>query len=191
MGEMGGWAKLKKTRLKCEIWEKWGATYGRNGCGGRQRHLGGVGIAIGVEAGAAAAALPILALGEGGATPEGGAPLAERHRSARRRRRDGGGGGPLGLAAAAAHPEGGKKGGKSLRESRGEGGCCECGGRRRAGGERIGRCGRRAGGDLEGVEPRARCPLLRGEVLRGEVRALVVERAHPVVPVNVNGRSEG
>ena len=31
MGEMGGWAKLKKTRLKCEIWEKWGATHGRNG----------------------------------------------------------------------------------------------------------------------------------------------------------------
>ena len=31
MGEMGGWAKLKKHRLKCEIWEKWGATYGRNG----------------------------------------------------------------------------------------------------------------------------------------------------------------
>ena len=31
MGEMGGWAKLKKTRLKCEIWETWAATYGRNG----------------------------------------------------------------------------------------------------------------------------------------------------------------
>ena len=25
---------LKKTGIKCEIWEKWGATYGRNGCGG-------------------------------------------------------------------------------------------------------------------------------------------------------------
>ena len=25
----------EKHRLKCEIWEKWGATYGRNGCGGR------------------------------------------------------------------------------------------------------------------------------------------------------------
>ena len=23
-----------KTRIKGEIWEKWGATYGRNGCGG-------------------------------------------------------------------------------------------------------------------------------------------------------------
>ena len=31
MGEMGGWAKLKNTRIKGEIWEKWGATYGRNG----------------------------------------------------------------------------------------------------------------------------------------------------------------
>ena len=26
--------RLAKTRLKCEMWEKWGATYGRNGCGG-------------------------------------------------------------------------------------------------------------------------------------------------------------
>ena len=33
MGEMGGWAK----RLKCEIWEKWGATYGRNGWVGENK----------------------------------------------------------------------------------------------------------------------------------------------------------
>ena len=42
MGEMGavGGNKedLKKTGIKGEIWEKWGATYGRNGCGGR-KHL--------------------------------------------------------------------------------------------------------------------------------------------------------
>ena len=33
-----GWVgKTKKTRIKGEIWEKWGATYGRNGCGGRKQ----------------------------------------------------------------------------------------------------------------------------------------------------------
>ena len=29
----------KKTRLKCEIWEKWGATYGRNGWVGEKKYL--------------------------------------------------------------------------------------------------------------------------------------------------------
>ena len=28
---------VKKPRIKGEIWEKWGATYGRNGCGGRKK----------------------------------------------------------------------------------------------------------------------------------------------------------
>ena len=27
------------TRFKCEIWEKWGATYGRNGMGGRKKTI--------------------------------------------------------------------------------------------------------------------------------------------------------
>ena len=33
----GRWRPSKKTRIKGEIWEKWGATYGRNGCGGRKK----------------------------------------------------------------------------------------------------------------------------------------------------------
>ena len=48
---------LKKI-LKCEIWEKWGATYGRNGWGwakliynvGRHRHVLGHGDAVDVPA---------------------------------------------------------------------------------------------------------------------------------------------
>ena len=31
--------RLAKTRLKCEIWEKWGATYGRNGWVGQNKYL--------------------------------------------------------------------------------------------------------------------------------------------------------
>ena len=31
MGEMGAVGETQKNRLKCEIWEKWGAAYGRNG----------------------------------------------------------------------------------------------------------------------------------------------------------------
>ena len=31
--------KISRKRIKGEIWEKWGATYGRNGCGGRKKYL--------------------------------------------------------------------------------------------------------------------------------------------------------
>ena len=39
MGEMGAVGETQKNRIKGEIWEKWGATYGRNGCGGSRNHL--------------------------------------------------------------------------------------------------------------------------------------------------------
>ena len=41
MGEMGAVGETQKIRLKCEIWERWGATYGRNGVGGRNSKIQG------------------------------------------------------------------------------------------------------------------------------------------------------
>ena len=39
-----GWVgETQKKRLKCEIWEKWGATYGRNGWGCGTRLIGDAG----------------------------------------------------------------------------------------------------------------------------------------------------
>ena len=37
---MGGWAEKmpSKTRINGEIWETWGATYGRNGWVGEKKH---------------------------------------------------------------------------------------------------------------------------------------------------------
>ena len=41
MGEMGEWAKLKKTQIKkVRYGKKWGATYGRNGRVGEDTYLG-------------------------------------------------------------------------------------------------------------------------------------------------------
>ena len=57
--------KISRKRIKGEIWEKWGATYGRNGCGGRKKYLATGARGRGWEDGC-------LGVGEGGRGSKGG-----------------------------------------------------------------------------------------------------------------------